>query len=82
MTSLQQIEEAIRILSPHDREKLIHDLPSLLPELKGDAAWSYILKDSMARPALVALLNETDSAYGEHPKAFPELKAGDFDAKP
>lgn len=38
MSTVQEIEEAIRSLSPVDRSRLVSDLPAILPELDGDAA--------------------------------------------
>jgi hypothetical protein len=61
--TVQEIEKAIRALPPKDKEKLIHNLPSLFPELKGDASWHKILSDPTSRPSLTALLNEVDAEY-------------------
>lgn len=61
MATLEQIEAAIRHLPDREREKLAADLPSLFPELRDEAWWNRIVFDSAPRPALSALLDETDS---------------------
>ncbi len=43
MSTAHEIKGAIRMLSPVEREKLIKDLPALLPELDGDLAWNRII---------------------------------------
>jgi hypothetical protein len=79
MNTAQDIEAAIRMLSPGEREKLIRDLPSLLPELDGDMAWNRIIGDTRARPGLTALLDQVEAEYKTNPAAFPEIKEKDFD---
>lgn len=81
VTPLQEVENAIRTLSPRDREKLIYDLPSLIPELDGDTLWNRILQNSTSRPPLTSLLNEADAEYRKRPESFPKLKESDFNAK-
>ena len=46
----QEIEAAIRALPPQEREKLVEDLPAILPEMNGDAAWERIITDPRPRP--------------------------------
>ena len=46
-----------------EREKWIHDLPVLLPELDGDLAWNQIIGDTRARPGLTALLGQAEAEY-------------------
>jgi NADPH-dependent ferric siderophore reductase len=79
MSTAHEIEVAIRMLSPVEREKLIKDLPVLLPELDGDMAWNQIIGDPRARPAFTALLDEVDAEYKKNPAAYLELKDSDFD---
>jgi len=50
VSTLREIKAAILELSPAERWQLIADLPALLPELNGDAAWERILHDP--RPGL------------------------------
>jgi hypothetical protein len=78
MSTAHEIEAAIRSLSPLERQKLIADLPSLLPELDGDLAWNRIINDSRKRPGLTALLDEVETDYKKNPAAFPEIKDKDF----
>jgi hypothetical protein len=79
VTSAHEIETAIRTLSPVEREKLVKDLPSLLPELDGDAAWDRITRDSKARTKLTAILDQVQDDYRKNPSTFPEIKEKDFD---
>ena len=74
MSSLQEIESAIGGLSPEDRARLVHDLPSLLPEWEGDLAWQRILRDPRPSPALSRLADAVDAEFGANPEAFPEIK--------
>ena len=78
MSTVQQIEEAIRGLSPAERSRLVSDLPTLLPELDGDAAWERIIRDPRPRPALTALLDEVDAQMQRDPEAFPIIEEADF----
>lgn len=79
MSSLQEIKRAISALSPADRAKLVKDLPSLLPELDGDAAWKRIVSDPAPSAKLSALVETVDAEYEKNPNAFPEIKESDFD---
>jgi hypothetical protein len=79
VSTLQEIETAIRNLPPGDRQKLVADLPWLLPEMDGDAAWEGIIRDSRPRPALSALLDEADAGHRRDPSAFPETVDSEFD---
>ena len=78
MSSLQEIELAIRNLSSANREQLLRDLPALCPELEGEAAWERIISDARPRPALTALLDQVDATLRENPNAFAEIKESDF----
>ena len=80
MSTAQEIELAIRSLTPAEREKLVNNLPRLLPELDGDAAWDRIVRDTQQRPAFTALVDEVQAVYRRDPKAFPEIKDSDFTA--
>jgi hypothetical protein len=66
MSTAQEIEDAIRSLSPSERAKLLQHLPDILPEFAGDR----IIVDERARPALSELLDrceaglEADAAFG------------------
>ena len=79
MSTAQEIETAIRSLSPEERDKLVKKLPVLLPELNGDAAWEKLLRDPRPRPALTALMDEIEAEYRRNPEAFPEIRESDFD---
>jgi hypothetical protein len=79
MSTAYEIEAAIRMLSADEREKLIKNLPVLLPELDGDMAWNQIVGDTQARPELIALLDQVEAEHGKNPAAFPEIKDKDFD---
>ena len=79
MSTVQEIESAIRALSAPERFELLEDLPALFPELRGDLAWQRIINDPRPRPALTALLDEVDEARRRNPNAFPEIKDSDFE---
>jgi hypothetical protein len=79
MSTAHEIEAAIRTLSPAEREKLIKDLPVLLPELDGDLAWNRIIGDMRSRPVFTALLDQAEAEYKKNPTALPEIKDKDFD---
>lgn len=78
MSTVQEIESAIRNLSPADREQLLRDLPAIFPELDGDAAWDKIINDPRPRPSLSALLDQVDAKMRENRNAFAEIKDSDF----
>jgi hypothetical protein len=81
MSTLQEIEAAIRSLDSAQREELIRDLPKLLPELDGDTAWEKIIRDSQSRPAFTAMVSEIQAEYEKNPNAFPEIQERDFDER-
>jgi len=76
MSTALEIANAIRMLSLVEREKLIQDLPALLPELDGDLAWSRIIDDARPRTGLTAMLDEVEADYKANPAAFPEINLG------
>ena len=79
MSTVAEIEAAIRALPPKDREKLADDLPSILPELNGDAKWQRIITDERPRPALTTLGDEVAAQLKANPATFSELRDADFD---
>jgi hypothetical protein len=79
MSTVAEIEAAIRALPPKEREQLADDLPSILPELNGDAKWQRIIADERRRPALTALGDEVAARLKVDPTAFTELRDADFD---
>ena len=80
MSTVQEIEAAIRNLPPAERQKLIANLPALLPELDGDAAWEQIIRDTRPRPALSALLDEAQAEHRRDPAVFRETSDTAFDS--
>lgn len=82
MSKVEEIETAIRRLSSAERGQLLEDLPSLLPELAGDASWQRILRDTRPRPAFSALLDEVDAERARDPQAFSTVAESDFDERP
>lgn len=78
MSTVAEIEAAIQALPPAERERLADDLPSILPELNGDAKWQRLLTDERPRPALTALGDEIAAQLKANPAAFRELRDGDF----
>ena len=82
MSTAKEIEASILALPPTEREKLVADLPALLPELNGDANWTGIVHDSRPRRALSASGDEIETQYKANPDQFPEIKDTDFDKRP
>jgi len=80
MSSLQEIESAIRKLPEKDRAKLIADLPALLPELDGDKQWELIALDPRPRPKLDALIDKVDAQYRRDPESLPLMRDADFES--
>ena len=79
MSTVAEIENAIRALSPKEREHLADDLPSILPELNGDAKWERITNDARPRPSLTALGDQIAAQLKKNPAAYSELRDADFD---
>jgi len=79
MSTVAEIEAAIKTLPPAERERLADDLPSILPELNGDLKWQRIIHDARTRPALSALGDEIAAQFGKNPGSFSELRDADFD---
>jgi hypothetical protein len=63
VSTVQEIKTAIQNLSLPEREELAESLPTLFPELDGDAAWERLIRDTRPRPALSALLDRVEAAY-------------------
>jgi hypothetical protein len=82
MSTVSEIEAAIKALPPSERERLAEDLPSILPELRGDLVWQRIISDERPRPALSALGDDIDQRFKNDPDQFHEIKDGDFEKRP
>ena len=63
MSTVAEIEAAIKALPSTERERLAEELPMILPELNGDLKWQRILHDSQPRPALTALGDEIAAQF-------------------
>ena len=81
MSTVTEIEAAIRALPPKERAKLVEDLPAILPELNGDAEWERIINDARPRSALTALGDEIEAQLRTNPVRFPQIQDGDFDQR-
>jgi len=79
MSTVQEIEAAIQSLGPEERDKLIKDLPSILPELDGDAEWERLIADPRRRPALSELGDKVEAKMKSNPAQFPEIVEKDFE---
>ena len=79
MSTVAEIEAAIQALAPAERERVAEDLPSILPELNGDAKWQRIMAEPRPRPELTALGDEIAAQFKNNPAAFSELRDADFD---
>jgi hypothetical protein len=82
MSTVAEIEAAIKALPPAERERLAEDLPSILPEWRGDLVWQHIIADKRPRPALSALGDEIEAKFKANADRFPEIKESDFDQRP
>jgi len=76
MSTVAEIEAAIKALTPADRERLAHHLPAILPELNGDVQWQRLIMDERPRPALSALGDEIAAQLKTNPNAFHEVQDG------
>jgi len=79
MSTVEEIQAAIRQLSPTERAQLADSLPTLIPELEGDAEWDGIIRDPRPRPALTKLGDEVEAAYRTDPEQFPVISEKEFD---
>jgi uncharacterized protein (DUF2249 family) len=82
MSTVSEIEAAIKALPPSERERLAEDLPSILPELRGDLVWQRIISDERPRPLLSALGDDIEQQFKNDPEQFPTIKDGDFETRP
>jgi len=73
MSTVAEIEEAIKALPPSERERLAEDLPFILPELRGDLVWQRIINDERSRPALSALGDVIETQFKTAARQFPEI---------
>ncbi len=78
MSTAREIEEAIRSLPPSERDKLLHDIADLFPELSDDTEWERIITDERPRPALTELVDKTEAEFRRNPDGFPELTERDL----
>lgn len=79
VSTVEEIAAAIRELPDAERARLAESLPTLVPELDGDARWEEIIRDPTPRPKLTALGDEIEAAYRENPEQFTELTEEEFD---
>jgi hypothetical protein len=82
MSTVAEIEAAIKALPPTERERLADHLPAILPELNGDAKWQRTINEARPRPALTKLGDEIEAQFKANPGQFPEMKDSDFDQRP
>jgi hypothetical protein len=79
VSTVEEIEAAIRSLTSAERSKLADLIPTLLPELDGDAEWERIIRDPRPRPALTKLGDEVEAAFRVDPEQFPNMSEEEFD---
>jgi hypothetical protein len=82
MSTVAEIEAAIKALPPAERARLAEDLTSILPELDGDLAWQRIIGNARPRHALSALGDEIEGQLKTDPAEFSEIEDSDFDRRP
>ena len=81
MSTLKEIEDAIRALPKKDREQLADDLPLILPEISGDAEWRRIIRDPRPRKNLSLLADEVDAQMAANADAYPLITDKEFDKR-
>ena len=81
MSTAQEIENAIRSLSPSEREKLLRHIPQIFPEFAGDSEWERIASDERPRPALTERLNRYEADLSADPDKFPKVAESDFEPR-
>jgi hypothetical protein len=79
MSTVAEIEAAIRALPSAERERLADNLPSILPELNGDLKWQRIAKDPRPRSNLTTLGDEIAAQFKKNSAAFAKMHDADFD---
>ena len=79
MSTVEEIQNAIRTLSKDERAQLAESLPALVPELDGDAEWERIIRDPTPSPKFTKFLDEIDARFREDPSQFRELTDEEFD---
>jgi hypothetical protein len=67
MSTVAEIEAAIKALPPAEREWLAEDLPCILPELHGHVVWRRIIDDARPRPALSSLGDQIEAQFRADP---------------
>jgi hypothetical protein len=78
MTSVQEIEAAIRALTKTEQRNLPQNLQSLFAESDGDAKWARITNDPRPRPSLTVFGDAVASRLRENPASLPEIRDEDF----
>jgi 2-oxo-4-hydroxy-4-carboxy--5-ureidoimidazoline (OHCU) decarboxylase len=78
MSTAQEIENAIRSLSAAERDKLLHHIPDIFPEIAGDNEWERLISDERPRPELTDLLNQHEAELTRNPESYPKMTASDF----
>ncbi len=74
MSTVKEIEDAIRTLEHTERDKLLQHLPQLFPELAGDVEWERIIRDDQPRRSFSALVDSYEARLSKEPdsRAAPE----------
>jgi len=81
MSTVEQIEAAIRALPPRERGLLVKALPALFPEFVDNPSWDQIIRDDRPRSALSQLLDEAEAAVCEDPARLPETTDEEFKSR-
>jgi hypothetical protein len=79
MSTVKEIQAAIKALSKAQREKLVRSLPEILPELNGDEAWKRLISDPRPRPELSRLGDRIEGQLEAEPNSIAELNDRDFE---
>jgi hypothetical protein len=82
MSSVREIETAIRALTKKEQRELLQNLHSFFAENEGDAEWARITNDPQPRPSLTALGDAVASRLRDNPASISEIRDEDFDKLP
>ncbi len=82
MSSVREIEAAIRALPKTEQRELLQNLHSLFAEIDDDLEWKRIANDPRPRPSLSALGDVVAARLRENPASVPQIHEEDFDNAP
>jgi hypothetical protein len=79
VSKVEEIAAAISALSAQERAELLLMIPTMLPEIDGDAEWERIINDPRPRPALSKYISELEAALAAGTLELRETSDEEFD---